>query len=202
MLFVQEIDLWYRKDVRYPKYANIRNAMRFIQINTENINPDCDVFYQYSAFKQSSDGVKVWREYYKKFNEEIFTFGKRDRLYNLNNLIENIRILKNGENYKIMFCDDHFNTTKRRGHNEYFMDNNSPFSYTDVINETVFTLNPNQYGRVQYNDRCVMHYTEIWYYRMHTLNFINCGKDKFREKMFFRKVPDYEYRNMQYLRYC
>lgn len=214
MLFVQEIDLWYRKDVRYPEYANIRNAMKFIQINTENINPDCDVLYQYSAFEQSPDGVQVCREYYKKFNEEIFTAGSRDRKKNYRNLIQNIRIFKEDKNYKIMFCDDHFfdrndcfydnrlSTPKRHGRNECYWDNNSPFSYTDVINETAFTLNPNQYGRVQYNDRYVMRYTEIWHYRMHTLNFINCDEDKFREKMFFRKVPDYEYKNMQYLRYC
>ncbi len=184
----------------------MRNSLKFALTDTEIVNPDCEVLYQYKALKQSTDGIHEWREYYKRFGEKIFTLGKRDRLYNLNNLIENIRILKEDENYKIMFCDDHFcnpfNTNKRHGHNEGFMDNNSPFSYTDVINETAFTLSPNQYGRVQYNDRCVMHYTEIWYYRMHTLNFINCDKDRFREKMFFRKVPDYEYKNMQYLRYC
>ncbi|MCM1314873.1 MAG: hypothetical protein NC244_05840 [Alistipes senegalensis] len=206
MLFVQEIDIWYRKDVRYPEYANIRNAMKFVPIKTDNVNPDCDVFYQYSALKQSPDGINPWREEYKKFNQEIFTAGSRDRMQNYRNLIHNIRIFREDGNYKIMFCDDHFydrcNISKRRGHNEGYWDNNSPFSYTDVVNQTAFILTPDTYGRILYNDRIVMHHSEIWYYRIHTLNFISCDKNKFREKMFYRKVPDYEYKNMQYLRYC
>ncbi|MDE6678908.1 MAG: hypothetical protein K2K02_07690 [Ruminococcus sp.] len=206
MLFVQEIDLWYRKDVRYAKYANIRNSVKFVPVKTDNINPDCDVFYQYSALEQSPDGIQKTWEYHKRLGEEIFTAGSRDSLKNYRNLIHNIRIFKENENYKIMFCDDHFyerfNTSKRRGHNEGYWDNNSPFSYTDVINQTAFILSPNQYGRLQYNDRVVTHNSEIWYYRMHTLNFINCDRSKFREKIFFRKTPDYEYKNMQYLRYC
>ncbi|MDE5583264.1 MAG: hypothetical protein K2J08_06145 [Ruminococcus sp.] len=206
MLFVQEVDIWYRKDVRYPKYANIRNAVKFIPIKTDNVNPDCEVLYQYETLKQSTDGIHTCREYYRKFGEEIFTVGSRDSLKNYRNLIHNIRIFKENENYKIMFCDDYFyerfNTSKRRGHNEGYFNNNSPFSYTDVINQTAFILTPDTYGRILYNDRIVMHYTEVWYYRIHTLNFINCDKSKFREKMFFRKVPDYEYKNMKYLKYC
>ena len=214
MLFVQEIDLWYRKDVRYPEYANIRNSMKFVPIKIDNVNTDCEVLYQYKMLNQSTDGIHTWHEYYRKFGEEIFTVGSRNRLQNRENLINNIRVLRENGNYKIVFCDDHFydrddcfwdnrlSTPKRHGRNEGYWDNNSPFSYTDVVNQTAFTLSPNQYGRVQYNDRYVTHYSDIWYYCIHTLNFINCDKDKFREKMFYRKVPDYEYKNMQYLKYC
>lgn len=205
MLFVQEIDIWYRKDVRYPKYANIRNDFKFIPVKTENVNPDCEVFYQRSMFRQSPDGIQLWNEDYRKFNSEIFTAGSRDRMENLRNLIHNIRVFHENENYKIMFCDDYFHerfNIKRRGSNEGYLDNNSPFSYTDVVNQTAFILKPDDYGRIMYNDRTVMHYSEIWYYRIHTVNFINCDKSKFREKMFFKKNPDYEYKNMQYLKYC
>ncbi len=174
MLFVQEIDLWYRKDVRYPKYANVRNSFKFVPINTKILKPDCDVFYHYSKFEQSPDGIDKWHEYYRRFGEEIFgeeiyTFGKCDTLRSAN-----IHILSDSENYKIMFYDD--------------------------VYKAVFTLSPNQYGRVQYNERFVTDYA--WYYRIHTLNFISCDRNKFREKIFFRKVPDYEYKNMQYLKYC
>ncbi|MCM1505940.1 MAG: hypothetical protein NC177_02240 [Ruminococcus flavefaciens] len=206
MLFVQEVDIWYRKNVRYPKYANIRNALKFIPVKTENINPDCEVFYQRSMFRQSPDGIQLWNEDYRKFNGGIFTSGSRDRMENLRNLIRNIRIFQEDGNYKIMFCDDYFhercNISKRRGSNEGYWDNNSPFSYTDVVNQTAFILKPDEYGRIMYNDRTVMHHTEIWYYCIHTVNFVNCDKSKFREKMFFKKVLDYEYKNMQYLKYC
>ncbi|MDE5834652.1 MAG: hypothetical protein K2H26_03930 [Ruminococcus sp.] len=214
MLFVQEIDLWYRKDVRYPKYANMRNSVKFVPVKTDNINPDCDVFYQYSALEQSPDGIQKTWEYHKRLGEEIFTAGSRDPMENLRNLINNIRIFRENENYKIMFCDDYFfvrndlyfedrlSTSKRRGRNEGYWNNNSPFSYTDVINQTAFILTPDTYGRILYNDRVVTNHTEIWYYRIHTLNFINCDRSKFREKIFFKKTPDYEYKNMQYLKYC
>ena len=206
MLFVQEVDIWYRKNVRYPEYANIRNAMKFIPVKTDNVNPDCEVFYQYSKFEQFPDGIQPCREDCKKFSQEIFTVGSRDSIQNFRNLINNIRIFRENGNYKIMFCDDHFydrwSTFKRRGHNEGYWDNNSPFSYTDVINQTAFILTPDTYGRITYNDRIVMHNSERWYYCIHTLNFISCNKNKFREKMFFKKVPDYEYKNMQYLKYC
>ena len=214
MLFVQEIDLWYRKDVRYPEYANMRNSLKFVPVKADNINPDCDVFYQYSKLKQSPDGIQTTWEYHERLGEEIFTAGSRDPMENLRNLIHNIRIFRENENYKIMFCDDYFfvrndlyfenrsGVSKRRGRNEGYWNNNSPFSYTDVINQTAFILTPDTYGRILYNDRIVIHHTEIWYYRIHTLNFINCDRNKFREKMFFRKVPDYEYKNMQYLKYC
>lgn len=214
MLFVQEIDLWYRKDVRYPEYANMRNSLKFVPVKTDNINPDCEVLYQYTSLYQSTGGIDKSREYYKGFGEEIFTAGSRDPMENLRNLIHNIRIFKENENYKIMFCDDYFfvrndlyfedrsGVSKRRGRNEGYWNNNSPFSYTDVINQTAFILTPDTYGRILYNDRIVMHHTEMWYYRIHTINFISCDRNKFREKMFFRKVPDYEYKNMQYMKYC
>ena len=174
MLFVQEIDLWYRKDVRYPEYANVRNSLKFVPIDTNVIRPDCEVFYQYKSFIQSTDGINKWRECYSRFGEEIFgeeiyIFGKRTDWRSAN-----IHILSDSENYKIMFYDE--------------------------VYKTVFTLSPNQYGRIQYNERFVTDYA--WYYRIHTLNFISCDRNKFREKMFFKKIPDYEYKNMQYLRYC
>ncbi|MDE6775007.1 MAG: hypothetical protein K2J37_01680 [Ruminococcus sp.] len=167
MLFVQEIDLWYRKDVRYPDYAHARNSLKFVPTNTKIVYPDREVFYQYKSLRQETDGIYKLRECYKKFGEEIFNLN--DILYNTK-----IRIFKESENYKIMFYDE--------------------------LYKTAFVLGLNQYGRVQYNERCVMYHA--WYYRIHTINLINCDRSKFREKMFFRKVPDYEYKNMQYLRYC
>ena len=174
MLFVQEIDLWYRKDVRYPEYANVRNSLKFVPVETDIIKPDCEVLYHYSKLEQSTDGINKWHEYYmrfgaKIFGEEIYTCGTGHTLRSVP-----VHILSDGENYKIMFYDE--------------------------VYKTVFTLSTELYGRIQYNERFVTEYA--WYYRMHTMNFISCDRNKFREKMFFRKVPDYEYKNMQYLKYC
>lgn len=204
MLFVQYICLTYYKDVRYANYANVRNSIRFAPIAIEKV-PDCEVFLQKVSLYQGVDGIKKYGAGFKEYGGEIFTAGSRDPVHNYRNLIHNIRMFKDNDSYKIMFCDDRyykpFNSFKRRGHNEEFMNNNSPFSYTDIINETVFTLKPDEYGRIVFNERHVT-MDEQWYYMLNTINFINCDKSKYREKMFFRKVPDYEYKNMQYLRYC
>lgn len=215
MLFIQYLSVYYYKDVRYSNYANARNSFKFAKINPklENFNTkeinyskifDCEVLLQSLGYWQETDGLRLYAEKFRKFGDEIFTEGKRDTFWNYHNLIKNIRIFKDDNIYKIMFCDENFSfsTPKLHGHNESYMDKKSPFSYTDRIFETAFRLHKNEYGRIIFNERIVEHDTGIWYYVLHTYNIINCDKSDFREKMFYRKNPDYEYKNMQYLKYC
>lgn len=214
MLFIQYLSVYYYKDVRYANYVNSRNSFKFAPINPKpadfcpkEINSskmfDCEVLLQSLAYWQKTDGLKLYGEKFKKFGNEIFTEGKRDTFWNYHNLIPNIRISKEDNIYKIMFCDENFYSScpKRHGHNESYTDKKSPFSYTDRIYETAFRLHKNEYGRIVFNERIVEHDTGIWYYGLHTCNIINCEKPDFREKMFFRKVPDYEYKSLKYLRY-
>jgi len=214
MLFVQLISVHYKKDVRYARYANARNALKFALINPKpldfyprEINSstifNCQVLLQFHEYWQDTNGIKLSYEKFKKYNDEIFTEGKRDTFWNYHNIIPNIRILKEDDIYRIMFCDERFSGVcpARRGHNESYMNKSSPFSYTDRLYETAFRLKNHEYGRIIFNERLVEHDTGIWFYGLNTYNFINCDKSGFREKMFFRKVPDYEYKNMQYLRY-
>lgn len=205
MLFVQNISLTYCKNVRYANYANARNAIKFAPVKIKKI-PDCEVLYQGVGMSQTTDGIKKYKPFFKEYGEEIFNANKLDPVYNYIKLLRNIRIFKTGDTYKIRFCDDRFftrhNAFKRRGHNEDFMNNNSPFCYNDIINETAFNLKPDEYGRIIFNERNIATLGEKWYYVLNTINFINCDKSKFREKIFFRKVPDYEYKDMQYLKYC
>lgn len=203
MLFVQHIAITYYKDVRYANYANVRNSIRFEPIVIEKV-PDCEVLCQRVGMHQGVDGIKKYTSF-KEYGEEIFTVDNIDPCRNYYRFIKDIRILKINGDYKIRFCDDRsftrHNAFKRHGHNESFTDNNSPFCYTDIINETVFNLKSDEYGRIIYNARHVT-MDEQWYYILYVVNFINCDRSKYREKMFFRKNPDYEYKNMQYLRYC
>lgn len=214
MLFIQCISVYYYKDVRYYNYTNIRNSLKFAVINPKPANfcPkeinhskmfDCEVLLQSLIYWQNTDGLKLYAEKFKKFGSEIFTAGKRDTFWNYHNLIANIRIFKEDNIYKIMFCDENFSYSlpKRHGHNESYMDKKTPFSYTDSVFETAFRLHKNEYGRIIFNERIVEHDTGIWYYGLHTYNIINCEKSDFREKMFFRKNPDYEYKNLKYLKY-
>ncbi|MCM1505939.1 MAG: hypothetical protein NC177_02235 [Ruminococcus flavefaciens] len=204
MLFIQHISLTYYKNVRYANYANARNAIKFAPIKIEKV-PDCEVLYQGVGMFQNTDGIKKYNPVFEEYGEEIFNADKLDPVYNYIKLLQNNRIIKVGDTYKIRFCDDRYftryNAFKRYGHNEDFLNDNSPFCYNDIINETAFNLKPDEYGRIIYNERHIT-LDEEWYYVMYVVNFINCDKSKYREKMFFRKVPDYEYKNMQYLRYC
>ncbi len=204
MLFVQYISLMYYKNVRYANYANVRNSIKFAPITIEKV-PDCEVLLQKVPLYQGVDGIRKYEVSFEEYGEEIFNSDNLDPVYNYRTLLRNNRIFKVNDDYKIRFCDDRYytryNAFKRRGHNEEFMNNNSHFSYTDIINETAFILRPDEYGRIIYNERNVT-LDEDWYYTLYVVNFINCDKSKYREKMFFRKVPDYEYKNMQYLRYC
>lgn len=212
MLFVQSINLYYYKDVRYPNYAQVRNSVKFLPIKPEpnkfypgEINSDtmldCEVLLQSLGYWHETDGLKLYAEKFRKFGDEVFTEGKRDTFWNYHNLIANIRIFKEADIYKIMFCDENFSSRRQKlhGHNESYMDKKSPFSYTDRIFETAFRLNKNEYGRIIFNERIVEHDTGIWYYILHTYNIINCDKSDFKEKMFFRKNPDYEYKQLKKL---
>ncbi|MDE5583265.1 MAG: hypothetical protein K2J08_06150 [Ruminococcus sp.] len=203
MLFVQYIALTYYKNVRYANYANVRNSIKFAPIVIEKV-PDCEVLLQRVPLYQGIDGIRKYEVSFEEYGEEIFNSDNLDPVYNYRTLLRNNRIFKVNDDYKIRFCDDRYytryNAFKRRGHNEEFMNNNSRFSYTDIINETAFILKLNEYGRIIYNERNVA-LDEEWYYTLYVVNFINCDKSKYREKMFFKKVPDYEYKNMQYLRY-
>ncbi len=204
MLFVQYIGLTYYKNVRYANYANVRNSIKFAPIVIEKV-PDCEVLLQRVPIVQYTDGIKKYHASFKEYGQEIFTVDNLDPCRNYYDIISNIRIFKVDDGYKIRFCDDRsftrHNAFKRRGHNEAFTDNNSPFFYTDIVNETAFIIRQNEYGRIIFNERHIT-IDEQWYYTLNTVNFIHCDKSKYREKMFFKKTPDYEYKNMQYLRYC
>ncbi len=213
MLFIQLISIYYHKNVRYPNYANARQSLNFAPIKPEpadfypreinhNTMFDCNVFLQSLVYSQDLNGIKLDYEKFKKFNNEIFTLGTRDKYRNYHHLIPNIRILKENNIYRIMFCDDDFSFSaiQRRGHNEDYLNCKSPFCYTDIINETAFRLAPEEYGRIIFNNRYTYHDCGIWYYGRHIYNFISCDKSDYREKMFFRKNPDYIYKNLKYLR--
>ncbi|MCR5608235.1 MAG: hypothetical protein K6G26_04150 [Lachnospiraceae bacterium] len=63
----------------------------------------------------------------KCIGKKKFTEGTRDNYKNYNELLHFIRILKEEDKYKIMFCDENvvWCPTKRPGHNEAFNDKNS-----------------------------------------------------------------------------
>ncbi len=101
-----------------------------------------------------------------------------------------------------MFCDEDVEwcTTHRRGHNEAFYDENSIHYRKDKLNETAFILGKNQYGRIIYNNRYIDPDSQNWQYGWHIYNIVCCDISECREKMFFKKDPDFIYRQLLDLR--
>lgn len=205
MLFIQSLDTYYEKQGRSSEYARLRTGDIFRKIDLSKIR-ECQVFVQFLSMRYGADGkvsqAKPYSETYKQYGENIFTEGKRDRYKNYNELLKFIRIFKEEDRYKIMFCDENVEwcPTKRRGHNEAFNDENSIYYHREFLNETAFILWKNQYGRIIFNNRYVDLDSQWWYYGWHIYNIINCDISERKEKMFFRKDPDHEYRQLLDLR--
>ena len=204
MLFIQSLDTYYDKNERSSEYARLRNGDLFRKIDVTKIK-ECEVFVQFLSLRYDDGGVsqaKPYSEIYKDYGKSIFTEGTKDRYSNYNKLLKFIRIFKDEDNYKIMFCDENVEwcPTKRRGHNEAFNNVNSIFYHRDKLNETAFILGKNQYGRIIYNNKYVNPDSQMWYYGWHIYNIINCDISECKEKMFFEKNPDFEYRQLLDLR--
>lgn len=177
MLFVQKIELKYKKDVRYPEYAMIRQSEKFRPMNLKNSEVDGKIIFNDIMLFQDTDGLYEDYNKIRQYNDEAFY---NPRCY-YSPFGERIAVKESdGGSYEIMY--------KNKTSHGYY--------------KNPFTLKNNEYGRIIYNERNIGEYTGIWYYYLIAYNFINCDKSGIREKMFFRKSPDYEYKDMKYLRYC
>lgn len=177
MLFVQKIELKYKKDVRYPEYAMIRKAEKFRPVNLKNPEEYGEIILNNIMLFQNTDGLYEYYNRIRQYDEEAFYNPK---CYN-SPLGERIAVKKSDNgSYEIMY--------RNKVSNGYY--------------KSAFVLKNNEYGRIIYNERSVGYDSGIWYYSLVTYNFINGNKSGTREKMFFKKVSDYEYKDMKYLRYC
>lgn len=205
MLIVQSLDTYYEKRERSSEFARLRSEDLFRTIDCSKIK-ECDVFAQRLRLGYNKDGevspAQPYKIEYEQFGANIFTEGTKNRYDNYNKLLKFIRIFKQEDGYKIMFCDENVEwcPTKRRGHNEAFHDEKSIYYHRDWLNETAFVLGKDQYGRIIFNNRYVDPDTQRWSYGWHIYNIISCDIAECKEKMFFRKEPDYEYRQLLDLR--
>ena len=205
MLIIQSLNTYYEKWLRSSEFARLRTGDMFRKIDLSKIKK-CEVFAQDIRLRYDKGGkisqAQPFFTEYRQYGENIFTEGTQNRYDNFNKLLQFIRIFKEEDKYKVMFCDENVEwcPTKRRGHNEAFNNVNSIYYHRDRLNETAFILEKNQYGRIIYNNRYVDPDSQMWYYGWHVYNIISCDIDECSEKMFFKKEPDYEYRQLLDLR--
>ena len=174
MLFVQCITLQYMKDVRYANYANQRKSIKFYKL--PNVKPkENEIIFDVFLY-QTTDEIKCFCNSMQSFGSECF-YGN-----GVNNkpFYGRLAVIKDNNIFKIKYCGKY----------------DIGFYITKMI------LEPNEYGRIIFNKRGGYDYTGIWYYDLTIYNFINSPYSSFHNKIFFQKKPDYEFTDMQYLRYC
>lgn len=69
------------------------------------------------------------------------------------------------------------------------------------VYKTIMILRPGEYGRIRFNERGMYLYDGVWYYDLTIFNLVNAPYSDYRQKLFFRKVPDYTFQDMQRLSY-
>ncbi len=174
MLFVQCITLRYEKDVRYANYANQRRSIKFWKLPDVK-PPENEIIFSNVYLYQTVEKINCCRNDLKSFGNECFDKdGPVSAVFS-----GRIAVAKEDPVFKIKYC-----RKKELG------------SY-----KTKIILNPNEYGRIIFNQRGTYSDTGIWYYDLIIYNFVNAGYTAFHDKIFFRKTPEHEFTDMRYLRY-
>ena len=175
MLFVQCITLRYMKDVRYANYADQRKSIKFWKL--PDVKPkENEIIFSKVFLYQTTDKINCFCNSLRSFgNGSFYGNGVNNTPFS-----NRLAIVKDGDSFKIKYCGMHGNG----------------FYSTKII------LQPNEYGRVMFNERGGYDYTGIWYYDLIIYNFVNASYSSFNNKIFFKKKPDHEFTDMQYLRYC
>ncbi len=95
------------------------------------------------------------------------------------------------------YYDEHWGGRPyRRGHNQDYHKMDSPFYRKDCLNEMAFSLMPNQYGRVLYNERRTNMDTGEWYYQLHIYNILYMEGKELRKDVLTARKPDRIYQQI------
>lgn len=125
MLIIQSLNTYYEKWERSSEFARLRTGDMFRKIDLSKIKK-CEVFAQNIRLRYDKGGkisqAQPFFTEYRQYGENIFTEGTQNRYDNFNKLLQFIRIFKEEDKYKVMFCDENVEwcPTKRWGHNEAF----------------------------------------------------------------------------------
>ena len=82
---------------------------------------------------------------------------------------------------------------RRRGRNRDYHNQQSLWHGRDCLNEEAFLLEPGQYGRIIWNERCADCDTGHWYYQLHIYNILLFKRGVPPADILLTRQPDYEY---------
>ncbi len=100
-----------------------------------------------------------------------------------------------GENLAVNFAYDErrSGSPRRRGRNRDYHNQQSLWHGRDCLNEEAFLLEPGQYGRIIWNERCADCDTGHWYYQLHIYNILLFKRGVPPADILLTRQPDYEY---------
>lgn len=174
MIFVQQIDLAYHKDVRYGNFANVRRALKFLPVEFDKSDLTGDILFDKAILVQTPNGMIEHRHKAKTLGENALFTGKMSDSFG-----DRVFITRTENGYEILYANP-----KQGGWTK------SKFKLTD-----------GKSGRITYNLRTSYFDLPVWRYFITTFNFVCADKDSFKPKIFFRKNPDFIFNDMKPLRY-
>lgn len=171
-LYVQQITVEYTKDLRYSNFAQQRQAIKFYPIDISENEGQSEIFLSRISVRQSKGDLKIY-PYKNKF------LIAKNAIYNPDDFYskpfgEKIALQKSGDNYAVLYKKGDFY-------------------------HKCFVLKNSQYARIIYNcrvsgfDDCVDLYQNVIF------NFLQSDKPLCGSKIFYRKNPDFEYKDMKCL---
>lgn len=194
MLFIQDICLSWGKKERASVYAKRRAEFPMAYSLHKLSGPfHGDVIVHSLNFRQR--GTMFWPS--PRNDVHGFQFCRSVGDLNLTNLF----IQPEGESYEVTFFYDEHRGGRpvRRGHNKDYNNIDSLLYRHDILNETVFSLRPGQYGRVIWNERKIDFDTGEWYYQLHVSNLWSCLGKMPKQEIFLTSRIDFEYKQMALL---
>ncbi len=194
LLLVQDICLSWGKKERGSVYAKMRAEFPIAYLLDKPFDRlDGDVFVHHLKFWQKRT---MFQTLYLKEGYR-FQFYPSAQEVNLTNLSIESEI----ESYKVIFFYDEHRSGQpiRRGHNKDYHNVDSLLYRHDILNETAFSLELGQYGRVVWNERNMDYDTGEWYYQLHIINLLHYPNEIPKKDIFLSHKLDFAYKQMAVL---
>lgn len=205
MLIIQEITLVWHKPERGGKFAEARNRFDFAFPIEQKPDRSDECLFDDQRFYQKEDKFYTLDQYDKLIFPEGFARLRRKlppppvKLSELK--VKNIQFTKIGGKIRVDFSYDPQLNGKphRHGHNKDYNNEKSRFFCRDILNETAFTLDIGQKGRIMYNARFVYYDDGTHWYEQTVINIANIESEEFRSNVFLSQSFDFVYDRLEKL---
>lgn len=191
MLLIQDICLSWGKRERDSAYARVRAEFpRAYSLDKLSDGSPGEILMHCLRFGQKGTVVQALRL------DDRYRLQQYSSVQDIN--LTNLEIRWDAGSYEVTFFYDERRSGQpvRQGHNKDYHNTASSLYRHDILNETAFSLEAGQYGRVIWNERNLDYDTGEWYYQWHIINLLY-DSDQLPEKdIFLARSPDFVYQQM------